>query len=146
MKTDNNANLPLTFEEGNGRNQRDLVSHREQCQLEEIRNRGYVVTRNTKEDQALANRYFYFCSRENYTWVQIKIACKTDSIRVDQFSPVKLDERGKREVAALLGRRDGVEFNFIPDVVDVPKDKVEQIAVGLLRISEANRKRAELPQ
>lgn len=82
---------------------------RGEAQLPKLQLRGYVVNRGTKADQAPANRYYYFCRAQNFTWVEIKPIRKVSYIKVELFGRVQtLDEQGSGEVKALLGRREGM--------------------------------------
>ena len=109
----------------------------ERDQLLKLQLRGYVVNRGTKADQELANRYFYFCSRQTFTWVEITPGRKTSDIRVEQLGRiVKLDELAKAEVEALLGRSLGPNLNFVPNIEGVPDHLAPQVAQELLRIAD----------
>ena len=115
----------------------------ESDQLLKLQVRGYVINRGTKADQELANRYFYFCSRQRFTWVEITPGRKTSDIRVEQLGRImKLDELGKAEVEDLLGRSLGPNLNIVPNIEGVPNHLAPQVAPELLRIAEAFQKRA----
>ena len=78
----------------------------ERDQLLKLQLRGYVVNRGAKADQALANRFFYFCCRQRF----------------------------KAKVEALLGRSLGPNLNFVPNIEGVPNHLAPQVAQELLRI------------
>ena len=115
----------------------------ERDQLLKLQLRGYVVNRDTKADQELANRYYRFCDQQKFTFVEIRPGRKASEISVDLFDRVRrLDAQAKAEVGALL-RRNGAVYDVIPRIVDVPNQLAPQVAQELLRIAEAMQKRAK---
>jgi hypothetical protein len=119
---------------------------RTNTELLKLQLRGYVINRGTKSDQELANHYYYFCDRQNFTFVQIKPGRKGAWINVELFGRVlKLDKQAKQELEALLRRPNGTDYNTIPTLADVPNQLAAQVALELLRICEALQKRAEKP-
>jgi hypothetical protein len=106
--------------------------------LQEIQRQGFIVVRRrSASDQALANRYYFFCSSHNFPWVKIERYGKKSSINMELFGPtLHLDQPGRAAIRALSYRYGADEYSFgPPSLQKVPRCCDEEAAAEMLSIA-----------